>query len=247
MRRTRSTKSRSSPARQTGWNVLDVEEVKEIFFRHAVGGRINVHSAVFERLLRDLYTEPSKVEIRTLVHFVTRVRRRAERRCLWQSITTTGESDESINEPTWIHFSEFYLALSRWLDQKGQKKAVKLSGHCRLSRFSIPPQGTEEQEQAAKLLFHRELALAAAAAAEKRGGPKRPYRKPSVNKPAKDISHPAHEAQDQEDSCGLDSEDVSSDSDSDPSNTVGGSDPGDVYVDEGSAFPDTASSPAMFV
>uniref|UniRef100_A0A7S1QXL3 Uncharacterized protein n=1 Tax=Alexandrium catenella TaxID=2925 RepID=A0A7S1QXL3_ALECA len=144
-------------ARQTGWSVLDVEEVRELFFRHAVGGRIDVHTQPFARLLGDLYTDPSTDEVRTIVHQITRVRRRTARRTLWQSITASQHEEDGHDEPTWIQFSEFYVALAKWLDHQRFRQLTK---NCRLSRFAGHDGGSEQRhlrEQLAVDHFRREV------------------------------------------------------------------------------------------
>merc|ERR1740121_854771 len=45
-------------AQQSGWSVLDVEEVHDIFMRHAHEGAVGLHGSAFQVLLQDVFRGP---------------------------------------------------------------------------------------------------------------------------------------------------------------------------------------------
>jgi len=117
-------------AKQSGWSILDVEEVRDIFQRHATDGVMNTSSTSFRSLLGDLYTEADADEVKALLNAITGVRRRSmavvqSRRGGFGSMDVDAERQE-------VKFSEFYLALVRWLDHQKSKKVHR---RCTLVRY----------------------------------------------------------------------------------------------------------------
>ncbi|CAE7760612.1 unnamed protein product [Symbiodinium pilosum] len=63
-------------AKQTGWSVLDVEEVWDVFCEYAVGGRIGVQGPEFISLVQDLYDGVTDDEVMLLQQHINAVRKR---------------------------------------------------------------------------------------------------------------------------------------------------------------------------
>lgn len=146
-------------AKESGWSVLDVEEVRELFSQHSTDGRINFSSGHFEDLLLILFSDaPSQVdEIRSFMQNVIGAHRsqcRANGSLLsdyskskWHRNTNnptslltqssgSSFSSEAEDSTASVTFPEFYFALTRWLHRAGNKDR----GGCCLRRFLGGPE-----------------------------------------------------------------------------------------------------------
>lgn len=89
-------------AKESGWSVLDVEEVRDVFLRHATDGAINLHGRAFRALLQELYTVSSEDEVRSFIRDIRLVKSE-------------------------VRFIEFYLALAHWLQNQLKRKSKSMS------------------------------------------------------------------------------------------------------------------------
>lgn len=65
-----------SLAMQTGWSILDVEEVRDIFYRHAGSGTVNVNDPALKSMLADVYSGFSAEDVQALERLWRLCRRR---------------------------------------------------------------------------------------------------------------------------------------------------------------------------
>ncbi|CAE7258956.1 unnamed protein product, partial [Symbiodinium microadriaticum] len=103
-------------AKQTGWSVLDVEEVWDVFCTYAVGGRISVQGPDFVSLVQDLYDGVTDDEVMLLQQHISAVRKRHHARSRFLRRGMTGLGLDNLPERSDVRFSEFYVALVKWLD-----------------------------------------------------------------------------------------------------------------------------------
>ncbi|CAJ1356354.1 unnamed protein product [Effrenium voratum] len=128
-------------ARQTGWSVLDVEEVWEVFFAFAPTGRIAVQAPEFIQLVQELYEGVSDDEIMLLQQHINAVRTRNQTRARFMRRALTG-LDNNAPERADVRFSEFYMALVKWLDLQQSRMEARtevkdrMKSRCSLSRFA---------------------------------------------------------------------------------------------------------------
>lgn len=124
-------------AKQTGWSVLDVEEVWEVFSSHAPTGRIGVQSQDFTLLVQEIYDGVTDEEIILLQQHMRAVRTRNKARSRMMRRALTGGL-EATTDKSEIRFSEFYVALVKWLTlQEARVEAARMMFHERKSRCSL--------------------------------------------------------------------------------------------------------------
>jgi hypothetical protein len=143
-------------AKESGWSVLDVEEVHEYFAEYSTDGRVGLRSSHFENLMLRLYNdeEPPKMEeVRAFIHKVIaalRSRRREQdaqgmvaqtpkgthrsRKMSYAESSFASMDTEDDSKADQLTFAEFYFALTRWL-HRGTKDKHKILPRA-LSRFS---------------------------------------------------------------------------------------------------------------
>eukprot|EP00933_Yihiella_yeosuensis_P072872 TRINITY_DN81418_c0_g1_i1.p1 TRINITY_DN81418_c0_g1~~TRINITY_DN81418_c0_g1_i1.p1 ORF type:complete len:900 (-),score=145.41 TRINITY_DN81418_c0_g1_i1:113-2812(-) len=115
-------------ARQTNWCVLDVEEVREKFQVHAPDGKVKVFGKGFEKLTKAIWPTATPEEVRMLNQQIVGVQRRsvcARRRFRNEDTTSRQNQGPAPTDKTEIRFSEFYLALVKWLSMMTAKSAVE--------------------------------------------------------------------------------------------------------------------------
>jgi len=129
-------------AKQTGWSVLDVEEVWEMFISRAPSGRIGVQSQDFIMLVQEIYHGVTDEEIMLLQQHMKAVRTRNKARTRYMRRALTGGLDMTQDRSD-VRFSEFYVALVKWLDLQLARDEASLFWEepfrrCSLKRFSYP-------------------------------------------------------------------------------------------------------------
>lgn len=127
-------------AKQTGWSVLDVEEVWEIFISRAPSGRIGVQSQDFIMLVQEIYHGVTDEEIMLLQQHMKAVRTRNKARSRYMRRALTGGLDMTQDRSD-VRFSEFYVALVKWLDLQLARDEASVFWEepfrrCSLKRFS---------------------------------------------------------------------------------------------------------------
>jgi len=131
-------------AKQTGWSVLDVEEVWDVFCTYAVAGRISVQGPDFVSLVQDLYDGVTDDEVMLLQQHISAVRKRHHARSRFLRRGITGLGLDNLPERSDVRFSEFYVALVKWLDLQQSRAeartettfADRAKQRCSLSRFA---------------------------------------------------------------------------------------------------------------
>lgn len=144
-------------AQDTGWDVLDVEEVRDLFVSFAPSRSMNVASVAFTSLLKQLYTGSGTDEVMSICEEFAA-----------QGVGKGGgddsedssddDNDSNMHDMNYeINFSDFFMALTTWL--KRQDHATK-GRRCTLRRFEVPALGSlsgvmsciQEQEDSEQLL-----------------------------------------------------------------------------------------------
>lgn len=133
-------------AKQSGWSVLDVEEVHDIFARHAQNGSIQLHGPPFQLLLQDIFVGLSEDEMKGFFKEIRIVRRQTEQ---WRRRGKHMDygGDDLPEETKAVRFTEFYLALVAWLESH-QMRLRGFAG-CLLTRFSLQEEakGSQQREE----------------------------------------------------------------------------------------------------
>mmetsp|Transcript_30609 Transcript_30609/g.70626 ORF Transcript_30609/g.70626 Transcript_30609/m.70626 type:complete len:655 (+) Transcript_30609:44-2008(+) len=132
-------------AKQTGWSVLDVEEVWDVFCSYAASGRIGVQAPEFLLLVQDLYDGVTDDEVMLLQQHITAVRKRNHARSRYMRRALTG-IDNATEPRSDVRFSEFYVALVKWLDLQQSRVEARVEmmakgngrakQRCSLARFA---------------------------------------------------------------------------------------------------------------
>eukprot|EP00930_Biecheleria_cincta_P069714 TRINITY_DN57422_c0_g1_i1.p1 TRINITY_DN57422_c0_g1~~TRINITY_DN57422_c0_g1_i1.p1 ORF type:complete len:741 (-),score=141.99 TRINITY_DN57422_c0_g1_i1:910-3132(-) len=124
-------------ARQTGWSVLDVEEVREVFMKYSLNGTVTVGGMEFVNMVQEIYHDCSADDVKLLNQQIVGVRRRSigwRHRSRFDHSQTQDRSE--------VRFSEFYLALVKWLaiqqtrDVAKDESKLKKQNRISLSRYS---------------------------------------------------------------------------------------------------------------
>lgn len=129
-------------AKQTNWSILDVEEVWEVFAVHAPTGRIGVQSNEFVQLLQELYRGVTDEEIMLLQQHIKAVRTRNQARSRFMRKALAGM--DATQDRSDVRFSEFYVALVKWLNlQTARVEACRQADpRCSLSRYQQSAMGS---------------------------------------------------------------------------------------------------------
>mmetsp|Transcript_56903 Transcript_56903/g.164909 ORF Transcript_56903/g.164909 Transcript_56903/m.164909 type:complete len:259 (-) Transcript_56903:28-804(-) len=138
-------------ARHTGWSILDVEEVHDIFHRYARNGSINTTCNEFKFLVLEICSDTTEAEMRAMFRDIRKVRRSSLQWHKRFSQVTNAYSNgnpsalkAAVSEQRRIlKFSEFFIALTRWLDEKDSSMRASRTGRpprherCTLTRYTM--------------------------------------------------------------------------------------------------------------
>lgn len=138
-------------ARQTGWSVLDVEEVREVFTKYSVNGSMTVGGGEFVNMVQEI-SDCSPDDVKLLNQQIVGVRRRS---IGWRHRSRFDQVQQ--HDRSEVRFSEFYLALVKWLaiqqnrgDIKEEPTKPRLKNRSSRGNFLIPDK--EVTQDIAKLL-----------------------------------------------------------------------------------------------
>lgn len=137
-------------ARQTGWSVLDVEEVREVFMKYSVNGTVTVGGGEFVNMVQEIYNDCSPDDVKLLNQQIVGVRRRS---IGWRHRSRFDQSQH--HDRSEVRFSEFYLSLVKWLaiqQSRDVKEEPKPNAKKRMSRVKYVPNEEEMSSDIAKLL-----------------------------------------------------------------------------------------------
>lgn len=120
-------------AKHSGWSVLDVEEVFDIFAVHSHDGSIGLHGPAFPQLIQDILPNTTEEEMTTFFGEVKFARRRSQQWRQPKRVMTVSEAPPA--EGKIVRFAEFFVALVSWLDSC----VVRSRGlsECKLSRYKL--------------------------------------------------------------------------------------------------------------
>lgn len=136
-------------AKQVDWSVLDIEEVADIFRKHAVDGFVSVTWQAFAALLKDIFTTIRNEDVKLLLKDVKHVQRYFHRTPVrgvshWRDTLPKGlDLKQDFGLPTAhapIKFPEFCVALVRWIDGHHHKVS---GGKCLLTRYKNKTLGSK--------------------------------------------------------------------------------------------------------
>lgn len=123
-------------AQDTGWDVLDVEEVRDIFLAFAPNGTINVSSAAFMSLLKQLYSGSGAEELMSICEEFAAQGIGGGRNKDDEDLSDSDSDTDVLKSLNYeIAFRDFFMALTTWLNR--QDKATT-GRRCTLKRFEAP-------------------------------------------------------------------------------------------------------------
>eukprot|EP00747_Dinoflagellata_sp_TGD_P032496 gnl/TRDRNA2_/TRDRNA2_136034_c0_seq1.p1 gnl/TRDRNA2_/TRDRNA2_136034_c0~~gnl/TRDRNA2_/TRDRNA2_136034_c0_seq1.p1 ORF type:complete len:460 (-),score=76.14 gnl/TRDRNA2_/TRDRNA2_136034_c0_seq1:85-1281(-) len=118
-------------SRHTGWQVVDVQELHDIFEEHATDGRVNIITGQLAHLVDDIWPEATMEDVQKVVKHIAAYKRRQR--------ATQDAEEESPHE---IAFAPFFYGLNYWFRRDLSEELLR--ERCTLTRYA-----TEVSEQEA--------------------------------------------------------------------------------------------------
>lgn len=125
-------------AQTSGWQVIDVEEVRDVFDAFAPAGVLHVEGLQFSAVMRKLYSDSNALEIKQICEEMVE-----------PGDAESAQEQGSAGKPDFeVDFGVFFQALTVWLDRQCPFARGR---RCTLSRFTLPPNlDSLQQVQAAR-------------------------------------------------------------------------------------------------